>query len=98
MVVGVCIIQLHLPQSDSLKAKRRLLNSIKGRVRNKFNITIAEVDNNELWQRATLGAAYLHKDKQEVERVLAALLEFIEGLHLARLIDCRREILYYNAG
>ena len=55
MVVGVCTLDLHLPGVDSLKGKRQILLSLKERIQRKFNVSIAEVDGQDLWQRAVLG-------------------------------------------
>jgi uncharacterized protein YlxP (DUF503 family) len=57
MVIGTCTIELHIPGNGSLKGKRRVTKSIIARVYNKFNVSIAEVGNQDLWQSATLGVA-----------------------------------------
>ena len=57
MIVGVCTIELRLHDAHSLKSKRQVLKSITSRVKNKFNVAIAEVDDQDVWQRAVLGVA-----------------------------------------
>jgi uncharacterized protein YlxP (DUF503 family) len=57
MIIGTCIIELHIPGNGSLKGKRRVVKSIIARVHNEFNVFIAEADNQDLWQSATLGVA-----------------------------------------
>jgi len=57
MVIGTCTIELHLPGNGSLKGKHRVPQSIIARVHNEFNVSIAEVGNQDLWQSATLGVA-----------------------------------------
>ena len=69
------------------------LNIVKDRVRNRFNVSIAEVDDLDLWQRATLGVACVSKDRTVVERTLAHVATFVEGLNLASVEDVSVEIL-----
>jgi len=57
MVIGTCTIELHIPGSGSLKGKRRIIKSVIACVHNEFNVSIAEMDNQDLWQSATLGVA-----------------------------------------
>jgi len=57
MVIGTCTIELHIPGNGLLKGKRRVIKPIIARVRNEFNVSIAEMDNQDLWQSATLGVA-----------------------------------------
>jgi uncharacterized protein YlxP (DUF503 family) len=57
MTIGTCTIELHIPGNGSLKGKRRVVKSIIARVHNEFNVSIAEVGNQDLWQSATLGVA-----------------------------------------
>ena len=77
MNVGVCRISLRLPENLSLKGKRRVLKSITTRVRNKFNVSIAEVDDHELWQLATLGICCVSNNKQYTNEVLSKVVDFI---------------------
>ena len=78
MVVGICTIELHLPESGSLKSKRQILKRIKDRVRNRFNVSLAEVDNNDLWQRTTLGVATVANQGKFVNQILSQVLEFLQ--------------------
>ncbi len=96
MVVGVCIIQLHLPENHSIKGKRQVLNSIKQRVRNKFRVSIAEVGNTELWQRATLAVAYINQEKKQVEALFPRVVSFVEDLQQAEVLNYHTELLSYN--
>ncbi|HET8579713.1 MAG TPA: DUF503 domain-containing protein, partial [Nitrospiraceae bacterium] len=57
MVVGLCTLELYIPDGHSLKAKRQVLLSLKDRLRDKFNVSIAEVGDQDLWQKAVLGIA-----------------------------------------
>jgi uncharacterized protein YlxP (DUF503 family) len=93
MLVGVCTIELLLAENHDLKGKRRVLKSVKDRVRNTFNVSIAEVDDLDSWQRATLGVACVSKDRDVVERTLAHVASFVEDLHLASVAAVHVEIL-----
>ena len=79
MVVGVLFVEIHIPASTNLKAKRRVLQSIKANVRNKFNVSISEVDFHDLWQRCAFGVAGVGPDRLPVERELDSILRMIEG-------------------
>lgn len=87
MVVGVCAIELWFPEPNSLKEKRRTLRSIIDRVRNRFNVSIAEVDHNDLWQKASIGIACVANDGSHVNEVLSNVVNFIEACSDANLVD-----------
>jgi hypothetical protein len=93
MFVGVLQIDLLLRGNTSLKQKRQTLKSIKDRTRNKFDVSVAEVDNNDLWQRATLGISCVSNDKVYTNRVLSEVVHFIETNFPAELLDYSIEIL-----
>ena len=78
MVVAVGEVQVHLPESRSLKDKRQVLKSLKERVRNRFNVSISEVDFTDLWQRSTVGIAVVSTETTHADDVLAKVVEFIE--------------------
>ncbi len=84
MVIGVCTIDLYLPDNQSLKGKRQIVNSLKGKLQNRFNISIAEIDHLDVWQRSTLGVAMMSKDHVHVDRELTKMIHFIESSHLLR--------------
>ena len=77
MNTGIGKIQLHLPENQSLKDKRRIVKSIISRLRNQFNISIAEVDDNDLWQLATLGISCVSNNSQHVDETIANIIKFI---------------------
>ncbi len=79
MNVGVCKISLRLPENQSLKGKRRVLKSITSRVGNQFNVSIAEVDHQDLWQLATLGICCVSNNKRYTNEVLSKVVDFITG-------------------
>lgn len=93
MIIGTARIELHIPGVNSLKGKRQIIKSIKERVKNRFNVAIAEVEKQDLWQRATLGLACVANDKREANRVLSKVINFIEQNRSISLIDYEIEIL-----
>ena len=93
MIVGICSIGLRLAENHDLKGKRRVLKSVKDRVRNSFNVSIAEIDDLDAWQRSSLGVACVSKDRDQVESTLAHVAAFVEELHLASVESVHTEIL-----
>ena len=77
MNVGVCRIELRLPENLSLKGKRRVLKSIVARVKNRFDVSVAEIDDQELWQLATLGICYVSNNNRHANEVLSKVVDFI---------------------
>jgi len=79
VVVGLLQVELTIPSADSLKAKRMVLRSLKDRIRKNFNVSIAEVDDNDQWQSAVLAVALVSNDKRFANRVLSKVVDFIES-------------------
>lgn len=95
MVVGVAFIDLMVHNSSSLKSKRKVVKSILGRVRSKFDLSIAEVDYQDKWQRCRIGLAVVTNDGGHAHRMVETVIGFIEGLHLAEIVDTSIEIVHY---
>ncbi len=95
MVVGVLRLELRLPETHSLKEKRSRLRAIKARVQQKFNVSIAECEDHDLWQRTVLGVSQVGADQPHVDRCLREVVGFIDGLQLAELGEERVEFLHY---
>ena len=94
MQVGVCKMKLRIPENSSLKDKRRVLKSITTRVSNKFNVAIAEVEDQELWQVATLGICCVSNDRRHTNEILSKVANFIiNGRFEAEILDYEIEIL-----
>ena len=83
MIVGASVIDLHVHGSASLKAKRGVARSIVQRVRNRFNVSVAEIGGQSTWQLAVLGITAAGSDEVSVRRVLDRVGDFIEKLNLA---------------
>ena len=77
MNVGVCRVSLRFPENLSLKGKRRILKSITSRVAGKFNVAVAEVDNQELWQVATIGICCVSNNSRHANEVMSKIVDFI---------------------
>jgi uncharacterized protein YlxP (DUF503 family) len=95
MVVGVLRLELLLPENHSLKGKRSVLRTIKARVRNKFNVSIAECEDHDLWQRAILGVSQVGNDEGHVDACLREVVRFVDAMQLAELGEERVELLHY---
>ena len=93
MIVGAGIIEIRIHASHSLKQKRGIIRSITQRVRNRFNISIAEVGGQDSWQRAELGLCVAGSDRTRVRSRIERALGFIEELHLAEVMTSDVEIL-----
>ncbi len=86
MVVGVCTLELDIPASHSLKDKRRVLKSLAARIHKDFNVSIAEVDGQDAWHRATLGIVCVSSDAEYAQGLLAKVIESIERARLDAVI------------
>jgi uncharacterized protein YlxP (DUF503 family) len=94
MNVGVARVSLRLPENMSLKGKRQVLKSITSRVRNRFDVAVAEVDDNDNWQLATIGICCISNNKRHSNRVLSRVVNFIESARLeAEILDYEIEII-----
>jgi uncharacterized protein YlxP (DUF503 family) len=82
MHVGVARVALHLADNDSLKGKRMVVKSVVQRVRNRFNVAIAEVDTQDEWQVATLGIVCVSEDRRHSNEMLDKVVHFIESERL----------------
>ena len=92
-MVGSLTLELHIPTSNSLKAKRSVINSVKGRIISKFSASVAEVDNLDLWQRATIGVAVVSNDRVIVENIFAAVVRLVEADGRVNLLDYQIDFL-----
>ena len=79
MIIGVCTFELHLDGIRSLKSKRGVIKRLKARISNKFNVSVAEVDQLETWQRSTLAVAVVSKDQRFANQVLSKVSDLVAG-------------------
>jgi hypothetical protein len=93
MVVGVLALELHLPAARSLKDKRQVLRSLEARLRAHFNVAVAEVDHQDLWQRALLAVVSVNTDRTHLEGTLNAAAVEAEHARDVQLLDSQIEVL-----
>ena len=87
MIVGVLNIELLIPGSNSLKTKRSIIKGIKDRLRSHFNVSVAEIDHANKWQRASLGVSSVSNKKKHVESILGKVLAHIYNDHRVEVIN-----------
>ena len=80
MAIGLLTLEIHIPESHSLKDKRQVLRSLKDRLRGRFNVAVAELDHQESWQRAQVGIVSLSNDAAHLEQSLRAVLNEAEEI------------------
>ncbi|HEV8336725.1 MAG TPA: DUF503 domain-containing protein [Candidatus Polarisedimenticolia bacterium] len=79
MNVGLCIVEIHLSASHSLKDKRRVLRRLKDRLKSRFNVSVAEIDHQDLWQRATLGIVSIAAGHEPLESCFGKVRGIVES-------------------
>ncbi len=89
--LGLCTLELYIPQSHSLKEKRQVLRSIKNKIKHKFNVVIAEVDALDRWQSAVLGVTTLSNDQTMVNSVLDQVFTQIAACPEVEIVKHRLE-------
>lgn len=96
MFVGVARLTLQIPESGSLKAKRQVLRRVMERVKARFNVAMAEVEDQDLWQKATLALSVVGNDRRHVDEQLEKVIHFIEEMYVAPLMARETEILGFG--
>ena len=79
MHVGVCKLTVRIPDNQTLKGKRRVIKSLSSRIRNKFNVSVAEVEDNQAWQLATLGITCVSNSARHADEIVQNVVAFVEG-------------------
>jgi uncharacterized protein YlxP (DUF503 family) len=93
MVIGVCRIDLWLMESNSLKYKRRTVRSIIDQLKARYNVSVAEVDHHELWQRTSIGIACIGNQKYYVEEVLQTIVRSVANNASTEITNCTIDFL-----
>ncbi len=93
MVVGVCQLDVLIPENHSLKGKRHVLRKLTDRVRSRFNVAISEVGDNDLWQRAQIGICAVSNDRRHINSSLDKVIDFIEQMYLVEVVSTEMEIM-----
>lgn len=94
MHIGVCKLHLRIPESRSLKAKRRVVKSLIARLKNRFNVAVAEVEALDAHQSAGLAAVAVSNDAAHLNGLLARVVSFIETHPDAELVDYETEFFF----
>lgn len=95
LTIGVCRVQLRLPENHSLKGKRRVLKSLVARLHNRFNVSAAEVDDHDSWQIASIAVSCVSNDERHADQVMATVISFIRSERLdAEIIDYETELIH----
>ncbi|MCB4203586.1 DUF503 domain-containing protein [Deferribacterales bacterium Es71-Z0220] len=93
MIIGVLNILLEIPSAFSLKEKRRVLNSLKTKLKSKFNISVAEIGEKDIWNRAEIGVALISDDTSFCNEQLGKVVDFVDNQHDVVVLEINQEIL-----
>ena len=93
MFVGIVRIELHVPAATSLKEKRSVVRSLKERIRSRVHAAVAEVDHQDLWQRAALGVAVVSGERRQVDEMIQSVRNLVESTHAAELLDWQVQLI-----
>ncbi len=91
--VALCIVRLHLPGVTSLKAKRQILRSLKDRLREHHNVSVAEIEHQDLWQRSSLGIVGIASARVRLEQMFEAIQSEVERRVEGEVLGCEVEYL-----
>jgi uncharacterized protein YlxP (DUF503 family) len=98
MILGTAELRLHIPEAQSLKDRRRVVKSIVQRVRNRFDVAIADVDEQPQWQVVTLGVVAVANSSNHVETVVQQVINFVEqNIQSGYLTDVHTEVLHLGS-
>lgn len=93
MTIGILKITLFIHNSNSLKEKRMVMQSLKTKLRNNFNIAVTQIDDEDKWQKSYLAVVGVEKDNQAVNSILSRVINYIEGFSQVNLIDYAIELV-----
>lgn len=94
MNIGVCQISLRIPENETLKGKRMVVQSLVSRVREKFHVSVAEVANGDKWQIATIGVCCVSNDGRHTNEMISRIVDYIESTRLdVEVLSCETEFI-----
>ena len=93
MIVGICICEIFIFNANSLKSKRSVVKSIIEKSKNRFNISIAEVGDNDKWQKSIIAFSTISNDQKVVEGTIDKVINFFDSYSEIEIINIKREIL-----
>jgi len=91
MIIGIIQFHMHLPGAGSLKGKRKIIKSLKDRLKNKFNVSVTELENHDLWQSSTVGVAIISSDKKFANSVLSKVSDLVHSQPEIVITDIQME-------
>ncbi len=98
MVIGCCSIKFYLHGNQSLKDKSQVVRSIKDRLKNSFNVSVAEVGGQDNWQSLHIGIAAVGSDRPYMDGLLTKVVNAIDRMNLAGITDCKTETMHLGPG
>ena len=98
MVIGCSSVKFYLHGNNSLKGKRRVIRAIKDRLKNDFNVSIAEIGNQDVWQSINLGIAAIGTDQPYIDGLMSKVIDAIDRMNLAEIVDYKTETLNLGSG
>jgi uncharacterized protein YlxP (DUF503 family) len=96
MIVGVCRIMIALDEATSLKDKRHIVKSVSGRLKSRFNVSVAEVDLNDKWKNAVIGVACVSNEGGHLDSIMANIVNFVKNDVRLAVLDYSTEKIYFN--
>lgn len=93
MTIGILRLEIFIHYSNSLKAKRMVLHSIKQKLRNNFNVAVAQVDDEDKWQKTTIAVVGVERDRKNMNSILSKIIDFVEGFGNINLINHEMELI-----
>lgn len=93
MLVGTLQLQVYIPSSTSLKEKRQVIKSVIHRTQNRFNVSIVELHNADLWQRATIGVAMVGDNSDHIQRQLQLVLNYLDAEPRLEILQAEFDLL-----
>ncbi|MEE2753667.1 MAG: DUF503 domain-containing protein [Candidatus Latescibacterota bacterium] len=93
MTIGFCRLTLFLPNAGSLKSKRSVIKGLCAKTRRKFNVSVSEIDANDLWKKAVLGVAVVANESAFANSVISKVVNLLDSDHQIEVVDCTIEML-----
>ena len=98
MVIGCCSIKFYLHGNNSLKGKRRVVRAIKDRLKNDFNVSVAEVGDQDVWQSIHIGISAVGSNRPYMDSFISKVVDAIDKMNLAEMVNCKTETLNMGSG
>ncbi|NMW84920.1 DUF503 domain-containing protein [Peptoniphilus sp. AGMB00490] len=93
MIIGICTCEIFIYNANSLKSKRSVVKSIVEKSKNRFNVSIAEVGENDKWQKSVIGFATVSNDKKIVDETMENVIQFFNSYSEIEIMNIEKEIL-----